>query len=149
MNKKDLPFKKLDLKSKLSVIIGIGLILFVAVAITAFFIFFGVTGFFRLFGVSYESNTSIVIFILLCFLVGAFFEFIEKILVVMVSLSFDNRALYLSLTFTIHFFMNLITFHIVDRIMSSIFIPAHVLLAASALIAFIEVVFDKKHAKSH
>ncbi|WP_311379504.1 MULTISPECIES: YrvL family regulatory protein [unclassified Bacillus (in: firmicutes)] len=42
--------------------------------------FFGVTGFFKLFGVTYESNTSILLFILLAFLIGSIFDFIGKIL---------------------------------------------------------------------
>ncbi|MBT2714081.1 hypothetical protein J7E23_14725 [Pseudomonas sp. ISL-88] len=62
------------------IIIGISLILLAAFIIFAFPIFFGVTGFFKLFGVTYESNTSILLFILLAFLIGSIFDFIGKIL---------------------------------------------------------------------
>ncbi|MED1741107.1 YrvL family regulatory protein [Bacillus swezeyi] len=148
MSKKYLPFRKLDLKSKLGAIMGIAIILFAALAIFALLIFFGVAGFFKLFGVSYESHTSILLFIVLCFIIGGVFEFIGKILIAMAALTVEDKTTYRSLKFMIDFAMNLVTFHIVDQFMDSVFIPSNVLFIAAALIAVIEVVFDEKKSFS-
>ncbi|KAA6452031.1 YrvL family regulatory protein [Bacillus swezeyi] len=148
MTKKYLPFRKLDLKSKLGAITGIAIIIFTALAIFASFIFFGVAGFFKLFGVSYESHISILLFIVLCFIIGGVFEIIGKILIAIAALTVEDKTMYLSLKFTIDFAMNLVTFHIVDQFMDSVFIPSNVLFIAAAFIAVIEVVFDEKKSFS-
>ncbi|MBY8914243.1 regulatory YrvL family protein [Bacillus sp. YC2] len=147
MSKEDLPFKKLNLKTKLVVIIGISLILLAAFIIFAFPIFFGVTGFFKLFGVTYESNTSILLFILLAFLIGSIFDFIGKILVTMTSITIKNKMVSQFVKFVVDFLMNLITLNIVDKIMSSVFIPQNVLLIAAALLALMEAVFDDQKSR--
>ncbi|WP_251034514.1 MULTISPECIES: hypothetical protein [unclassified Bacillus (in: firmicutes)] len=43
--------------------------------------------------------------------------------------------------------MNLITLNIVDRIMSSVFIPQNVLLIAAALLALMEAAFDEQKSR--
>ncbi|MFN2747289.1 YrvL family regulatory protein [Bacillus sp. z60-18] len=142
MRKGEWPFRKF------SVLTGIGLMLLIALALIAFFIFFLITGFFKLFGVSYESHTSILLFMLGCFLIGGIFEFIGKVLNTMSFLTFENRKIYLFLKFMIDFLMNLVTFRIVDQLMTSIFIPSNTLFIAAAFIAVIEVVFDETNSKS-
>ncbi|WP_270799040.1 YrvL family regulatory protein [Bacillus changyiensis] len=146
MRKNDVPFKHLNLKSKLTIIISLGMIFFIGLSIFLFAVFFGAIGFFRIFEVSYASYTSISLFIFVCFLVGGVFEVIGKILITIASISIEHVTLYFCLKFVIDLIMNLLTFHIADQFVDDVFVPSNTLLIAAIFFSIIEAVFDMKHA---
>ncbi|MBT2714080.1 hypothetical protein J7E23_14720 [Pseudomonas sp. ISL-88] len=65
----------------------------------------------------------------------------------MTSITIKNKMVYQFVKFVVDFLMNLITLNIVDRIMSSVFIPQNVLLIAAALLALMEAAFDEQKSR--
>ncbi|MDA7025747.1 YrvL family regulatory protein [Bacillus sp. CLL-7-23] len=145
MRKNDVPFKHLNLKSKLTIIISISMIFFIGLSIFLFAVFFGAIGFFRIFDVSYASYTSISLFIFVCFLVGGVFEVIGKILITIASISIEHVTLYFCLKFMIDLIMNLLTFHIADQFVNDVLVPSNALLIAAIFLSIAEAVFDMKY----
>ena len=69
----------MKLLEKIIAITAIVLLILISVAVIFGAMFLGLSGFFSLIGVSYESNGSLLLFVLYCFLIGIFFEIIENI----------------------------------------------------------------------
>lgn len=142
---KEPSFKEMALGEKLLVIGGIGIVIFVSLAILAGATFFGITGVFRVFGITYESYTSILFFTLLVFLVGIPAEIIGKAfsLVIKRYTSLPDRFL----TFFLDCFFNWITISIVDSFMNSIHIPLEIEFLLAILFSLVELAFDVKKPK--
>ncbi|MFH0345754.1 YrvL family regulatory protein [Bacillus vallismortis] len=139
------PFKDLNLSSKLIVIVSIILTVTIALAVIFGGFFFGIKGLFSILGVTYDSNQTLALFILVCFAVGLIIDPLTKIvsMILATSLSLKKTALF---AFTLYFMSNFITICFADYFMQSISIPDVLLLVISALMAFIELAFGNQAA---
>ncbi|MHA6486466.1 regulatory YrvL family protein [Bacillus cabrialesii] len=137
------PFKDLNLSSKLIVIVSIILTVTIAFAVIFSGFFFGIKGLFSILGVTYDSNQTLALFILVCFAVGLIIDPLTKIvsMILATSLSLKKTALF---AFTLYFTSNFITICFADYFMQSISIPDVLLLVISALMAFIELAFGNQ-----
>ncbi|CAM2145777.1 membrane hypothetical protein [Paraburkholderia tropica] len=103
--------------------------------------FFGMKGLFAILGITYDSNQTLLFFILGCFAAGLVIDPLTKVvsLIMIHSLSIRKTALF---TFVFYFIANFITICLVDYFMDSIYIPDALLFVISAFMAFIELAFD-------
>lgn len=133
--------KDFNLKSKLIGIVSITFIVAIALAVIFGGYFFGIKGLFSILGVSYDSNQTLVLFILVSFAVGLIIDPLTKIvsMILAKSLSLKKTALF---AFILYFVSNFITICFADYYIQSIYIPDVLLLVISALMAFIELAFD-------
>ncbi|MCY7962644.1 regulatory YrvL family protein [Bacillus inaquosorum] len=134
-------FKELKLSSKLIVIVSIILIVAIALAMIFGGYFFGMKGLFSILGITYDSNQTLVLFILVCFAAGLIIDPLTMIvsMILAKSLSLKKTALF---AFILYFISNFITIGFADYFMQSIYIPDVLLFVISALMAFIELAFD-------
>ncbi|MCY9341726.1 regulatory YrvL family protein [Bacillus inaquosorum] len=134
-------FKELKLSSKLIVIVSIILIVAIALAMIFGGYFFGMKGLFSILGITYDSNQTLVLFILVCFAAGLIIDPLTMIvsMILAKSLSLKKTALF---AFILYFISNFITICFADYFMQSIYIPDVLLFVISALMAFIELAFD-------
>ncbi|MCY8277587.1 YrvL family regulatory protein, partial [Bacillus inaquosorum] len=103
--------------------------------------FFGMKGLFSILGITYDSNQTLVLFILVCFAAGLIIDPLTMIvsMILAKSLSLKKTALF---AFILYFISNFITICFADYFMQSIYIPDVLLFVISALMAFIELAFD-------
>ncbi|RPK06596.1 hypothetical protein BSBH6_00219 [Bacillus subtilis] len=136
-------FKDLNLSSKLIVIVSIILIAAIALAVIFGGFFFGMKGLFSILGITYDSNQTLVLFLLVCFAAGLIIDPLTKIVSMILAKSFllKNTALF---AFTLYFVSNFITICFADYFMQSIFIPDVLLFVISALLALIELAFGNQ-----
>ncbi|TYS25553.1 hypothetical protein FZC71_03065 [Bacillus subtilis] len=134
-------FKEVKLSSKLIVIVSIILIVAIALAVIFGGYFFGMKGLFSILGITYDSNQTLVLFILVCFAAGLIIDPLTMIvsMILVKSLSLKKTALF---AFILYFISNFITICFADYFMQSIYIPDVLLFVISALMAFIELAFD-------
>ncbi|MCY7951250.1 regulatory YrvL family protein [Bacillus inaquosorum] len=134
-------FKEVKLSSKLIVIASIILIVAIALAVIFGGYFFGMKGLFSILGITYDSNQTLVLFILVCFAAGLIIDPLTMIvsMILAKSLSLKKTALF---AFILYFISNFITICFADYFMQSIYIPDVLLFVISALMAFIELAFD-------
>ncbi|MCI4137131.1 regulatory YrvL family protein [Bacillus vallismortis] len=135
--------KKLNLSSTLIAIVSIILIVAIALAVIFGGFFFGMKGLFSILGITYDSNQTLVLFILVCFAVGLIIDPLTKIVSMILAKSFSLRKTAL-FTFTLYFVSNFITICFADYFMQSIYIPDVFLFVISALMAFIELAFGNQ-----
>ncbi|AEP86695.1 conserved hypothetical protein [Bacillus spizizenii TU-B-10] len=133
--------KDFNLRSKLIEIVSITFIVAIALVVIFGGYFFGIKGLFSILGVTYDSNQTLVLFILVCFAVGLIIDPLTKIISMILarSLSLKKTALF---AFILYFVSNFITICFADYYMQSIYIPDVLLVVISALMAFIELAFD-------
>ncbi|MEG7333994.1 regulatory YrvL family protein [Bacillus sp. 0102A] len=133
--------KDFNLRSKLIGIVSITFIVAIAFAVIFGGYFFGIKGLFSLLDVTYDSNQTLVLFILVSFAVGLIIDTLTKIVSIILakSLSLKKTALF---DFLLYFVSNFITICFADYFMQSIYIPDALLFVISALVAFIELAFD-------
>ncbi|MBK4203039.1 hypothetical protein EGI09_03590 [Bacillus subtilis] len=133
--------KDFNLRSKLIEIVSITFIVAIALVVIFGGYFFGIKGLFSILGVTYDSNQTLVLFILVCFAVGLIIDPLTKIISMILarSLSLKITALF---AFILYFVSNFITICFADYYMQSIYIPDVLLVVISALMAFIELAFD-------
>ncbi|MGK9265934.1 regulatory YrvL family protein [Bacillus inaquosorum] len=134
-------FKEVKLSSKLIVIVSIILIVAIALAVIFGGYFFGMKGLFSILGITYDSNQTLVLFILVCFAAGLIIDPLTMIvsMILAKSLSLKKTALF---AFILYFISHFITICFADYFMQSIYIPDVLLFVISALMAFIELAFD-------
>ncbi|MBL4968598.1 YrvL family regulatory protein [Bacillus halotolerans] len=137
----DTPFKNLKPSSKIIVIVSIALLITIAAAVIFGGYFFGMKGLFAILGITYDSNQTLLFFILGCFAAGLVIDPLTKAvsLIMIHSLSIRKTALF---TFVFYFIANFITIYLVDYFMDSIYIPDALLFVISAFMAFTELAFD-------
>lgn len=142
MKENEPSFKELAIGEKLLVIGSIGLIIIASLAVIAGVTFFGITGFFCIFGVTYDSYTSILLFILFIYLVGIPAELIGKALIILIKsyISLPSSLI----TFLVECFFNWIVFSIIDSFMTSIDIPLEIELLLAILFSLAELAVDVK-----
>ncbi|WP_276736084.1 YrvL family regulatory protein [Bacillus sp. (in: firmicutes)] len=128
-NEQNEQFKDLNLSSKLIVIVSI--ILIAAIALAA------------ILGITYDSNQTLVLFLLVCFAAGLIIDPLTKIVSMILAKSFllKKTALF---AFTLYFVSNFITICFADYFMQSISIPDVLLFVISALLALIELAFGNQ-----
>lgn len=135
--------KKLNLSSTLIAIVSIILIVAIALAVIFGGFFFGMKGLFSILGITYDSNQTLVLFILVCFAVGLIIDPLTKVVSMILAKSFSLRKT-APFTFTLYFVSNFITICLADYFMQSIYIPDVFLFVISALMAFIELAFGNQ-----
>ncbi|MER0466112.1 regulatory YrvL family protein [Bacillus cabrialesii subsp. cabrialesii] len=136
-------FKDLNLSSKLIVIVSIILIVAIALAVIFGGFFFGMKGLFSILGITYDSNQTLVLFILVCFAAGLIIDPLTKLVSMILAKSFSLKKTAL-FAFTLYFVSNFITICFADYFMQSIFISNVLLFVISALMALIELAFDNQ-----
>ncbi|MCY9075458.1 regulatory YrvL family protein, partial [Bacillus inaquosorum] len=89
-------FKEVKLSSKLIVIASIILIVAIALAVIFGGYFFGMKGLFSILGITYDSNQTLVLFILVCFAAGLIIDPLTMIvsMILAKSLSLKKTALF-------------------------------------------------------
>ncbi|APH68600.1 hypothetical protein BAX60_14815 [Bacillus subtilis] len=139
--------KDFNLRSKLIEIVSITFIVAIALVVIFGGYFFGIKGLFSILGVTYDSNQTLVLFILVCFAVGLIIDPLTKIISMILarSLSLKKTALF---AFILYFVSNFITICFADYYMQSIYIPDVLLVVISALMAFIELAFDQPNGEA-
>lgn len=135
--------KDFSLRSKLIEIVSIAFIVAIALVVILGGYFFGLKGLFSILGLTYDSNQTLVLFILVCFAVGLIIDPLTKVVSMILarSLSLKKTALF---AFILYFVSNFITICFADYFMQSIYIPDVFLVVISALMAFIELAFDDR-----
>lgn len=135
--------KDFSLRSKLIEIVSIAFIVAIALVVILGGYFFGLKGLFSILGLTYDSNQTLVLFILVCFVVGLIIDPLTKVVSMILarSLSLKKTALF---AFILYFVSNFITICFADYFMQSIYIPDVFLVVISALMAFIELAFDDR-----
>ncbi|TYS11724.1 hypothetical protein FZC70_02470 [Bacillus subtilis] len=135
--------KDFNLRSKLIGIVSIAFIVAIALVVIFGGYFFGIKGLFSILGVTYDSNQTLVLFILVCFAVGLIIDPLTKVVSMILarSLSLKKTALF---AFILYYVSNFITICFADYFMQSIYIPDVFLVVISALMAFIELAFDDR-----
>ncbi|MCY7813271.1 regulatory YrvL family protein [Bacillus spizizenii] len=135
--------KDFSLRSKLIGIVSIAFIVAIALVVILGGYFFGLKGLFSILGLTYDSNQTLVLFILVCFAVGLIIDPLTKVVSMILarSLSLKKTALF---AFILYFVSNFITICFADYFMQSIYIPDVFLVVISALMAFIELAFDDR-----
>ncbi|MCY8164358.1 regulatory YrvL family protein, partial [Bacillus inaquosorum] len=115
-------FKEVKLSSKLIVIVSIILIVAIALAVIFGGYFFGMKGLFSILGITYDSNQTLVLFILVCFAAGLIIDPLTMIvsMILAKSLSLKKTALF---AFILYFISSFITICFADYFMQSIYIP--------------------------
>ncbi|OBA08464.1 hypothetical protein A9D36_05825 [Bacillus subtilis] len=136
-------FKDLNLSSKLIVIVSIILIVAIALAMIFGGFFFGMKGLFSILGITYDSNQTLVLFILVCFAAGLIIDPLTKIVSMILAKSFSLKKT-ARFAFTLYFVSNFITICFADYFMQSISIPDVLLFVISALLALIELAFGNQ-----
>ncbi|MFP7232283.1 regulatory YrvL family protein [Bacillus subtilis] len=134
-------FKEIKLSSKLFELVSIILIVVIALAVIFGCYFFGMKGLFSILGITYDSNQTLVLFILVCFAAGLIIDPLTMIVSIILakSLSLEKTALF---AFILYFISDFITICFADYFMQSLYIPDVLLFVISALMAFIELAFD-------
>lgn len=118
------------------------LLVVVAVAVVFGGFFLGLTGFFYLIGVTYESIGSLLMFVLYCFLVGIFFEIIEKIIVYfIVRANMGSRIKWVWITL-VKLVLTWIVIHTVNELMTTVVLSGFAEFLTTLLIVSIDIVFD-------
>lgn len=117
--------------------IGITLIVVAALALVFGVLFFGMAGLFSILGVEYQSNGSLLIFVVCFFLLDAFFDFFANPLIKLAPQHILMRML-IDVTFT------WLAIHTVDEFMASIDIPLKIEIIVAILFFLIELAFDEK-----
>src|SRR5699024_2117400 len=79
-NSHDDSFKQMNKKEKIATIIGILLLLILVGGFVLGIFFLGFAGMFRVLGVQYDSNWALILFVVLFFVIGFFFDFIFRVL---------------------------------------------------------------------
>ncbi|MCY8674409.1 regulatory YrvL family protein [Bacillus spizizenii] len=135
--------KDFSLRSKLIGIVSIAFIVAIALVVILGGYFFGLKGLFSILGLTYDSNQTLVLFILVCFAVGLIIDPLTKVVSMILarSLSLKKTALF---AFILYFVSNFITICFADYFMQSIYIPDVFLVVISALMTFIELAFDDR-----
>ncbi|TLF57633.1 regulatory YrvL family protein [Bacillus spizizenii] len=135
--------KDFSLRSKLIEIVSIAFIVAIALVVILGGYFFGLKGLFSILGLTYDSNQTLVLFILVCFAVGLIIDPLTKVVSMILarSLSLKKTALF---AFILYFVSNFITICFADYFMQSIYIPDVGREGISALMAFIELAFDDR-----
>lgn len=135
--------KDCSLRSRLIGIVSITFIVAIALVVIFGGYFFGLKGLFFILGLTYDSNQTLVLFILVCFAVGLIIDPLTKVVSIILarSLSLKKTALF---AFILYFVSNFITICFADYFMQSIYIPDVFLVVISALMAFIELAFDDR-----
>lgn len=140
-------FRNLSLFGKISTIFGLGLLITLALCIFFALIFLGVKGFFAIFDVSYQSNTTILWFILLLALVDLFFDFMKFIVKYLLSLfRFQPKQLFI-LLFLLYFQLNVLIIFLIDGWMDSLQMTTIAQFVAALFITCIELAFSDQFGK--
>lgn len=88
--------KDFSLRSKLIEIVSIAFIVAIALVVILGGYFFGLKGLFSILGLTYDSNQTLVLFILVCFAVGLIIDPLTKVVSMILarSLSLKKTALF-------------------------------------------------------
>lgn len=112
--------KDFNLRSKLIGIVSIAFIVAIALVVIFGGYFFGIKGLFSILGVTYDSNQTLVLFILVCFAVGLIIDPLTKVVSMILarSLSLKKTALF---AFILYYVSNFITICF-DRLLYAVYI---------------------------
>ncbi|MFC7319523.1 YrvL family regulatory protein [Halobacillus campisalis] len=119
MSKKK-PFNELETKTKVVVISSLSFIILLGLALVLGVLFLGMVGLFQVLGVTYESNRSLILFGVLVFVIGAFFEILSKLFISISIRSNFIRSQRVRVKIAVDLLVTWTAIYIVDEIVASV-----------------------------
>lgn len=135
-------FRDKNVKEKITIIIGITLLIVLVLGFLFGLYFFGLAGIFKLLGVQYESIWSLVVFAIILLIVSSIFEIFSKLIFMLSIRYITGKTTVLFIRIIIEFTSNWLVLFTVDEFMSSITLSAKTEIIIALLITVIEIVFD-------
>src|SRR5699024_11739681 len=81
--------------------------------------FLGFAGMFRVLGVQYDSNWALILFVVLFFVIGFFFDFIFRVLTNLTKRYMSDQRISFSITFLFNLIKNGLVLFLLDDLMRS------------------------------
>ena len=134
----------MKLLEKIIAITAIALLILISVAVVFGGMFLGLSGFFSLIGVSYESNSSLLLFVFYCFLIGIFFEIIENIMLFLLKRSNITTKEQWIWELIVRFSLTWLLIHVVNEIVHTVTLSTFAEILTTVLMVSVDTVFDKK-----
>ncbi|MCD4838226.1 regulatory YrvL family protein [Neobacillus sedimentimangrovi] len=130
--------------NKLIVVAAITLLVVLAISITFGSIFFEVVGFFKLLRVSYQSFSSLLLFIFLYFIIGLILDFISIVFIKLATQNITGKTKPFIIRMIIDCLFSWIAFHTADEIIGGIDIPLITEIIAVLFFYLVEIAFEAK-----
>lgn len=134
----------MKLLEKIIAITAIILLILISVAVVFGGMFLGLSGFFSLIGVSYESNGSLLLFVLYCFLIGIFFEIIENIVLSLLKSSNIKTKRRWIWELIVRISLTWLLIHIVNEMVHTVTLSTFAEILTTLLMVSVDTVFDQK-----
>ncbi|MCP3030991.1 regulatory YrvL family protein [Halobacillus sp. A1] len=146
MSKKK-PFNELETKTKVVVISSLSFIILLGIALVLGVLFLGMVGLFQVLGVTYESNRSLILFGVLVFVIGAFFELLSKLLISL-SLRYQFiRSQRVRVKIAVDLLVTWTAVYIVDEIVASVSMHFWSQWIFALLLVALDYAFDDRKLK--
>lgn len=134
----------MKLLEKIIAITAIVLLILISVAVIFGAMFLGLSGFFSLIGVSYESNGSLLLFVLYCFLIGIFFEIIENIVLSLLKSSNIKTKKQWIWELIVRISLTWVLIHIVNEMVHTVTLSTFAEILTTLLMVSVDTVFVQK-----
>lgn len=134
----------MKLLEKIIAITAIVLLILISVAVIFGAMFLGLSGFFSLIGVSYESNGSLLLFVLYCFLIGIFFEIIENIVLSLLKSSNIKTKKQWIWELIVRISLTWLLIHIVNEMVHTVTLSTFAEILTTLLMVSVDTVFVQK-----
>lgn len=140
-------FKDMNLKEKVMTVIGIGLLLVLIIGFILGMFFLGFAGLFELLGVHYQSNWSLVLFVVGVFFVGMVVEIFFDAFLERIIEHITSRVEAFFMQFLFEYASDFLTLVIVDTWMDSITLSLKTKVIVALFLALFGTIFDNKKEK--
>lgn len=146
-NSHDDSFKQMNKKEKIATIIGILLLLILVGGFVLGIFFLGFAGMFRVLGVQYDSNWALILFVVLFFVIGFFFDFIFRVLTNLTKRYMSDQRISFSITFLFNLIKNGLVLFLLDDLMRSITLSFTTKLILAFLLSMVDSILDEREMK--
>ena len=146
-NSHDDSIKQMNKKEKIATIIGILLLLILVGGFVLGIFFLGFAGMFRVLGVQYDSNWALILFVVLFFVIGFFFDFIFRVLTNLTKRYMSDQRISFSITFLFNLIKNGLVLFLLDDLMRSITLSFTTKLILAFLLSMVDSILDEREMK--
>lgn len=146
-NSHDDSFKQMNKKEKIATIIGILLLLILVGGFVLGIFFLGFAGMFRVLGVQYDSNWALILFVVLFFVIGFFFDPIFGVLANLTKRYMSDQRISFSITFLFNLIKNGLVLFLLDDLMRSITLSFTTKLILAFLLSMMDSILDEREKK--
>lgn len=141
---KEKTFKEESAKTKIFIVLSMTFLIVVSITFLFGIYFFGIAGLFNILGIQYDSIWSLFWFGVFFFILDTFADIVKMAFILLLDrLSIANAGT----IFVIHFLVIWSLLSLLNLLMDSITITINAQLIAAAIIALIEVAFNKINKK--